>query len=52
MPEPCICWTTSPVVLHTGHCCFGDDPTPLDEIVPGTPPPCGHWVGDRPVPDA
>lgn len=41
--EPCRCWTTSPPIPHSGHCCFMDDPTPLDEIEPGVAPPCGHW---------
>lgn len=43
MPEPCICWTTSPVVLHIGHCCMD---VPDDHPI-GTPPPCGHWVEAR-----
>lgn len=41
----CRCWQVSPPIPHAGHCCFGDDPTPLDEIVVGEPPPCGHWEG-------
>lgn len=40
--EPCGCWQSA--YLHSGHCCFRDDPTPLCDIAPGTPPPCGHWV--------
>lgn len=47
MTGPCRCWFTSPPIPHTGHCCFRDDPTPLPEIVAGTPPPCGHWVDTR-----
>lgn len=43
---PCQCWTQTPLTGHSGHCCFGDDPTPLDEIVPGQTPPCGHWHPD------
>lgn len=44
MTEPCICWTTSPVVIHVGHCCMADVP---DNHPAGTPPPCGHWVEAR-----
>lgn len=44
MTNPCRCWLTSPPIPHSGHCCLRDDPTPLADIVPGTPPPCGHWV--------
>lgn len=44
MTNPCRCWLTSPPITHSGHCCLRDDPTPLADIVPGTPPPCGHWV--------
>lgn len=43
MGEPCICWTTSPVVIHQGHCCMREAP---DDHPIGTPPPCGHWVGE------
>lgn len=41
--KPCRCWY-GPAVIHSGGCCFADDPTPLPDIVTGTPPPCGHWV--------
>ena len=41
MTAPCSCWLL-PVVLHDGHCCFGDDPTPPDQIVPG-----GHWIDEE-----
>lgn len=44
MTGACRCWTTSPPIPHAGHCCFRDDPTPLADIVTGTPPPCGHWA--------
>lgn len=44
MSTPCHCWLSSPAVLHEGHCCFMDDPTPLEDIVPGQRPACGHWV--------
>lgn len=39
---PCGCWHQ--VVIHEGHCCFRDDPTPLDEISPWRPPICGYWA--------
>jgi hypothetical protein len=38
---PCGCWHQ--VVIHEGHCCFRDDPTPLDEISAWQAPICGHW---------
>lgn len=41
--QPCRCWDSSPPIPHQGHCCFADDPTPPADIIPGTPPPCGHW---------
>lgn len=42
--KPCRCWLSSPPIPHADHCCFADDPTPLPDITPGTPPPCGHRV--------
>lgn len=45
---PCRCWVTAPPVPHQGHCCFGDDLTPVEEVPLGSPPPCGHWHDDYP----
>lgn len=51
MTGPCRCWVTSPPLLHEGHCCFMDDPRPLDELMPGDLPACGHWHSDTPRPE-
>ena len=46
---PCSCWVGRPI-FHEGHCCFREDPRPLDEIGLGDTPPCGHWHPDVPRP--
>ena len=39
--SPCACWTRTPALPHSGHCCFGYREDDAYEY--GKAPPCGHW---------
>jgi hypothetical protein len=48
--DPCRCWTTSPPLPHSGHCCFGYPDPDGNVYQRGQEPPCGHWHPNVPRP--